>query len=72
MGPCSSYCVTSFSIDVMVCAWSHCSMLCHGSWISVGGLLLPEPKCRDGGSGGEERQGGETGGREGWEIVVGM
>lgn len=38
----------------------------------MGGLLFPEPKYRDGGSGGEERQGGETGGREGWEIVVGM
>lgn len=51
----SSYYVALFSIDVMVCAWSYGRMLCHVSWMSVGGLLFSELKCRDGGSGGEER-----------------
>lgn len=61
MGPCSSYYVALFSIDVMVCAWSYGRMLCHVSWISVGGLLFSELKSRDGGTGGEETYGGELG-----------
>ena len=68
MGTFPSIWVALSSLDVMVCAWSYCSLLCHVWLVSLNGLLwvegregvvdLGERRCMGGDSGqGKEREG---------------
>ena len=55
--------VALFSLDVLVCVWFYCSLLCCACLISLGGLLFSErrQKQRRVGSGGEEKEGKSVG-----------
>jgi hypothetical protein len=46
-GPLSSYGDASHNLDVMVCAWSYCTLLCCVWLMFLGGLLLSKTKQRE-------------------------
>ena len=45
------------NLDMMICAWSYCCLLCNVCLMSLGGLLFSEGGRAGGGSWGEGQRG---------------
>lgn len=45
------------NLDMMICAWSYCRLLCNVCLMSLGGLLFSEGGRGGGGSGEKGREG---------------